>query len=255
MDNTLTTKEKWEAVWAGRKLPIVNKPVHDVQQQLETYLPKCGIRTLIEIGCAPGGWMAYFHKQFRYRVAGLEYAEAAAAATKVNMRLLGIDADIFLQDFFTFDCDSNSYDIVFSAGFIEHFRDVSVVMNRIYSLSQEYVVTIVPNAFGINGFISKTIRPKVYSEHNPIDVLTLDALHAACGLRTLFCDYVAGVRFVMPAQSNDFFNRHKRCARAINMPVCVLNRLSNQLQRFGAFGPRSRLFSDSLLYIGVKPER
>ena len=82
MDNTMTTKDKWEAVWAGIKLPTVTKPVYDIQNQLESYLPRTGARSLIEIGCAPGGWMAYFNNHFSYSVSGLEYAEAAAEATK-----------------------------------------------------------------------------------------------------------------------------------------------------------------------------
>ena len=88
MVNTLTTKDKWEAEWAGMKLPAVSKPLYDVQRLLETHLPHSGTHSLIEIGCAPGRWMAYFNRHFGYRVAGLEYAETAAEATKQNMRML-----------------------------------------------------------------------------------------------------------------------------------------------------------------------
>lgn len=254
MDNALTTKDKWEDIWNGVKLPTVHKPVYDIQRQLETYLQHSGTHSLIEIGCAPGGWMAYFKKKFGYRVAGVEYAETAAEATRQNMRMLEIDAIVFVQDFFAFNCVQNKYDIVFSAGFIEHFRDASVVLERICALSGKYVITIVPNTFGINGFISKTIRPKVYAEHNPIDVPMLEVLHENCGLKTLFCNYVGGVRFIMPGAHNDFFKTHKLCARVVNIPVYVFNWLSEQLQKMGAYIPRNKLFSDGLLYIGVKQE-
>lgn len=252
MDNTLTTKDKWEAVWVGVKLPTVTKPVYDIQKQLESYLPRTGARSLIEIGCAPGGWMAYFNKHFGYSVSGLEYAEAAAEATKKNMAMLAIDAEVLVQDFFTFDYDRNKYDIVFSAGFIEHFRNVSSVVQRICALSRQYVVTIIPNVYGINGFISKTIRSKVYAEHNHIDVSTLDLVHRNCGMETLFCDYIGGVRFIMPGAHTAFFNKHKYCARTVNAPARACNRLSMEIGKLLCCTPRLRLLSDSLMYVGRK---
>ena len=254
MNNTLTSKEKWEAIWAGTRLPNVKRPVHDVQRQFGAYLPRSGDHSLIEIGCAPGSWMAYFNKSLGYRVAGLEYAEAAAEATKANMELLNIDASVIVDDFLTFDCEHNQYDIVFSAGFIEHFRDVSGIVQRLSLLSRKYVVTIVPNVLGVNGFISKTIRPRIFAEHNPIDMPQLDGPHASCGLQTLFCDYVGGVKFFMPGEGNDFFAAHKLLAKAVNMPVQASNRLSEQLQIAGGYTPRTKLLSDCLLYIGVKQE-
>ncbi len=192
MDNALTTKDKWESVWAGAKLPTVTKPMYDIQKQLESYLPRTDTRSFIEIGCAPGGWMAYFNNHFAYSVSGLEYAEVAAEATKKNMAMLAIDAVVLVQDFFTFDCVRQKYDIVFTAGFIEHFRNGSSVVQQICALSRQYVVTIVPNLYGINGFISKTIRPKIYAEHNPIDVTTLDLMHRNCGMEPFSAAHMAG---------------------------------------------------------------
>ena len=252
--NTLTTKDKWEAIWAGTKLPIIVRPVHDVHKQLESYLPKSNAHSLIEIGCAPGGWMAYFHSTFGYSVSGLEYAEVAAETTKRNMHMQAIDAEVLVQDFFALDCDGNKYDIVFSRGFIEHFCDVSDVVERLCALSRQYVVTIVPNCLGVNGMISKTIRPKVYAEHNPIEASTLDLLHRNCGMETLFCNYTGGVRFVSPGAHNAFFSKHKTCARAVNAPVHVFNRLSMEAGKLLCYTPRLRLLSDSLMYVGRKRE-
>jgi len=252
VNNALTAINKWEAAWDGAKLPAVRKPVPDIQKLLETYLPHDGDDSLIEIGCAPGGWMAYFSRQFGYRVAGIEYAEEAANTTKKNMEILKIDADVVTGDFFSYDCTENQFDIVFSAGFIEHFRDIFVVMQRLCALSKKYIVTIVPNLFGVNGFISKTIRPAVYAEHNPMDLATLDLLHTHCGLQTLFCNYVGGIQFIMPGAHNAFFKRHPWCAKAVNAPVRAVNSVSSYAQRITGCSPRTRLCSDSLLYIGVK---
>jgi len=194
--------------------------------------------------------MAYFHRQFGYSVSGLEYAEVAAAATKRNMALLGIEAPVIVQDFLSFDY-AGQFDVVFSAGFIEHFRDVTPVVQRICRLARGYVVTIVPNCSGINGFISRTIRPVVYAEHNPINVPELESMHAKCGLQTLFCDYVGGVRFIMPAAGNNFFKTHRCLARAANTPVRAFNGLSEAASRLLHCTLRSAFLSDSLMYVGT----
>ncbi len=251
MQNALTTQEKWEAIWADIKLPIIARPGVDIQKILESLLPRNSERTFIEIGCAPGGWMAYFSKHFGYRVSGLEYVPAAGEITKRNMLLLAIDANVLTQDFFIYDLELAKYDVVFSAGFIEHFRDAAPVIERISMLTQRYVVTIVPNVFGVNGFISKKIRPRVYEEHTPIDVTMLNRLHTNAGLKTLFCDYVGGIQFIMPGAHNDFFNKHKLCAKTVNLPFRFFNLLSDRMQSF-IYMPRTKLFSRSLLYIGIK---
>ena len=152
----LVEKDYWEKRWAGFPLPSVQNPVYDVRNLLESLLPQTPEFSLIEIGCAPGKWMAYFSREYGYRVSGIEYAEAAATTTRRNMEMLAIDAEIMNQDFLAGSLPPGGYDVVFSSGFIEHFRDLSSVTERICTLSRRYVVTIVPNVYGLNGFISKT---------------------------------------------------------------------------------------------------
>jgi len=254
MTNALASKDKWESVWDGVKLPTIKKPVYDIDQKLKLHLPNATKNSLIEIGCAPGQWMAYFNKNFGYHVSGVEYAEVAAATTMMNMKIQGIDADVRVGDFFTYDFSEEQYDVVFSGGFIEHFRELGSVVERICGLSRRYVITIVPNLYGVNGAIAKYVVPKVYAEHNPIDVHLLEDLHSRCGLETMFCDYVGGVRFITPLRHYAFFKKHNYLRLALTGPVTVFNRLSLGLSKFLRRTPRLRLFSSSLMYIGIKKE-
>ncbi|MFP4501377.1 MAG: class I SAM-dependent methyltransferase [Candidatus Hydrogenedentota bacterium] len=253
VNDALTTKDTWESVWSDVHLPVVAKPVHDLQRQLKRHLPQGSACSFIEIGCAPGGWMAYFSRAFGYRVAGLEYAEHAAETTKRNMELLGMDAEVLVKDFFAYECGDSQYDVVFSKGFIEHYPNLTPVVAKICLLSRQYVVTIVPNLYGVNGFLSKVLRPAVYAEHHPIDAALLESEHRKCGLETMFCNYVGGVRLIMPAGRTVFFKRHKNLAKAVNFPVRVFNRLSMLVGRALEFTPRQRATSQYILYIGRKP--
>ncbi len=198
--------------------------------------------------------MAYFHRYHGYSVAGIEYGKAAAKLTHRNLEMQGIPAVIMAEDFFQAKIGPESYDIVFSAGFIEHFRDLPAVTRKICAISRQYVVTLVPNLYGVNGLISRTIRPTVYREHVPIDRLFLESLHTASGLKTLFCNYVGGVRLILPGAKTAFFEQHRWCARALNAPVRVFNRLSETAVRLFRLVPRSPLVSDSLLYIGTRQQ-
>lgn len=257
MGNSLRTKEKWEDFWASVKLPTVTKPAYDIQKHFKSYLPNTAdANSLIEIGCAPGAWMAYFNKQFGYQVSGIEYAEIAASVTRKNMDMLGVHAEIFVQDFLSWDFKPRMYEVVFSAGFIEHFRNVAPVMERICGLSSRFVVTIVPNLYGINGVIRKYFSPKNFAEHTPISISTLEALHTNCGIKKLFCDYVGGVEFVLPGAGSNFINKlyrnHRNCTRIIYLLVIIVNRLSMYLGRTLKFSHNGRLLSNTLMYIGEK---
>jgi len=253
VDNTLKTKEKWENVWAGVKLPTVAKPPYDVQRQFESFLPKTAAAcSLIEIGCAPGRWMAFFDREFGYDVSGLEYAEIAAAITRKNLNMQGVQAEILVQDFLSWGFEPCKYEVVFSAGFIEHFRNVNPVMERICGLSSRLVVTIVPNLYGINGVIRKLFSPKNFAEHIPIDISALEALHTHCGMRKLFCGYVGGVQFVPPGDGSRFYREHRNWARFIYVPVAIFNCLSLKLGIILKYTPNSRMLSNTLMYIGEK---
>jgi SAM-dependent methyltransferase len=253
MSDRLTTKGNWEDIWRDTRLPAINNPIYDIANKLKMYLPKNPDNSFIEIGCAPGRWMGYFNKKFGYRVSGIEYAENAAEITKQNMKMQNIDAEVIVQDFLTFDCSRHSYNIVFSAGFVEHFQDTAPVVEKICSLSNKYVITLIPNCLGLNGFISKTIRPEVYAQHKVIDVPALESFHKNCGLKTLFCNYVGGARLIMPCKGV-FSNRHYHCAKAINLPVRIFNRLSSELSNRFKFVPRTMFFSESLMYIGCRQD-
>ena len=196
--------------------------------------------------------MAYFNKMFQYSVCGIEYVEDAANATRRNMELQGIQAEVLNEDFFNIEFDVGRYDIVFSGGFIEHFRDTYGVTGRIGAIAKGYVVTMVPNLFGINGQISKRIRPRVFHGHERINVELLRSAHEKCGLSTLFCDYVGGLQFIMPAEKNTFFDRNPRLAGMINLPFRAFNLISRTFGKHLHCCPRTRWLSTHLMYIGKK---
>ncbi|MCK5175420.1 MAG: class I SAM-dependent methyltransferase [Planctomycetes bacterium] len=250
MTDRLTTREYWDNFWSELPLPATARPAPDIQRVLEKFLPKSREVSFLEIGCAPGRFMAYFNNTFGFDVSGIEYVEKAAEATRRNMELQGIEAQVLTEDFFNLEISPGSYDIVFSGGFIEHFEDTDGVISRISGMARKYVVTIVPNMFGINGLISRKIRPDVFYGHKQIGLKLLRNAHEKCGLETLFCDYGGGMLFFLPAALNTFFEDKQWLARIVNLPFRAFNITSRAFSKYSGFCPRPRFLSTHLMYIG-----
>lgn len=247
----LTTRDYWADVWRGTKLPIVRAPEADSELVFKEFLPKSNGLRLIEIGCAPGGWMSYFHSQFGYSVDGIEYVPDAVELTRANMKIQNIDAQVWCDDFFSIDTSQFEYDIVYSKGFIEHFQEYPEVCERLAEIGR-IVVTIIPNLYGVNGWISKTARPHVYEKHVPINLQQLRNAHEAIGLKTKFCNYVGGMQFLRFAERNRHFADRPKLAKCLNAPVRTFNRLSRIANRRLAFRPKACWCCPTLLYIGER---
>lgn len=247
----LTKKNYWETVWSGVRLPSIARPCSDIHRIFEANLPKSLELTFLEIGCAPAAWMAYFHKNFGYAVTGIEYAQNAAQIARKNLQIQEVQGNIVTADFFELG-NCSPYDIVFSAGFVEHFEELYFVVGKICSLSRQYVITLVPNIYGIHGWVSKTFRPDVYHAHKKIDPFLLRELHEGSNMKTLFCEYVGGIQFTYPAAKNVFFEKRKKLSWIINFPFKGLNLGFRILNRLFGFSPRTRCLSPSVLYIGQK---
>jgi len=249
--DALTSREYWRLHWEHVRLPVIKQPSADVAGLLATFLPKGGHETFLEVGCAPGAWMAYFHREFGYQVSGIEYVEEAAATTRKNLEMQGIEARVITADLFEYEPGGGGYDVVYSGGLIEHFEDQQAVVSKVCSLSTDMVVTQVPHLLGLNGLIRKVARPGIFRTHVPVSCDALRRYHEAGGLTTLFCDGVDGIQLTPPAgEGRRLFEKHPALARLINLPVRALNKASRWASaRTGVF-PRWRFASNHLLYIG-----
>ncbi|MFY0626325.1 MAG: class I SAM-dependent methyltransferase [Reichenbachiella sp.] len=251
MNDELTSIEYWEDFWSSIKLPVLANPDTQVTALLKTYLPDISGINLFEVGCAPGGWMAYFNKKFGYNVTGIEYAQVAANATIKNLETQKVDANILVEDFFKINNDI-CYDVIFSRGFIEHFENTQEVVNKISKLSSNTVLTIIPNLFGINGLISRVFRPDVYKKHILITRTQLKQFHELAGLKTVYCNYSNEFRIIQPFEKNKFSKHYPRITKLLNSPVWLLNKIANTLFSVLSSYPSTKMFSPSIIYIGKK---
>lgn len=253
MNIRLTDQNYWENAWKNVKIPTIAKPNHDLLKTFANNLPKPSKRiSLIEIGCAPGGWLAFFSNTFNYNVSGVEYANNAYEKTLANLAAQKIKANIIKDDFFNLTTSVKRNDIVFSAGFIEHFKNTRDVLFKIADLSQNYVVTIIPNLYGINGFICRQFRRSVYEKHNPISLRELSSLHENAGFKTIICQYSAGPHFILPIDKCNFARKYQYLSTLLNFPIRILNKLFEISLHHLFIYARCQLLCSQLIYIGQK---
>ena len=124
--------------------------------------------SFLEIGCAPGKILAWVANTFDAHVSGVDYAETGIEMSKKLFLSLGIEADLRCEDIFDTTFESGSFDVVYSAGLIEHFNDPSDVVRRHIDLCKPGGISIIviPNYGGIYGMIQKCLDPENLALHN-----------------------------------------------------------------------------------------
>lgn len=168
MNKELTSESYWSKYW--KKKPKIDGSIigkdflfHDV---LETYVPKKQDISFLEIGGYPGKWAIYFAKFWSAKSSLLDRYidhDVIRALSDIN----GVEnIDVIEGDVFKLR-SARKFDVVMSAGFIEHFSDVSSVVDKHiqYLKADGTLILTVPNFLGLNGLLQKTFDRDTYDTH------------------------------------------------------------------------------------------
>lgn len=192
----------WNQRWAG--LPEFSPyegPVFEQHPVIEPFLRGGEGKTAIEVGCVPGNWLVYLHREFGYTVSGIDYSDKLDYV-KANLKYHEVAVgELYPADLFTFETPER-FDVVFSSGFVEHFSDYNLVIRKHAELAKPggLVIVIVPNLTHLHRFLCSTFDRENFKAH----VLTLmyrdnlrNTLQSA-GLTVLHCDFQKTFRPVYP---------------------------------------------------------
>jgi len=230
----------WDGVWRGFEPEAYPGPIFPGHRIFDRYLPHEPGLLFLEVGCVPGGHMVYFAKHFGYTVDGVDYS-SGGPLVEANLRLNGVSGRFFQADVFNFVPD-RSYDVVFSAGFVEHFDDPVAPVARHAELAKPggLVVLTVPNLTHFNLWAARRYEPEALATHR-FDLMTPDGLEGAAlkvGLETVFVGYEA-VTFRLVCN----VGRWDLPARALRKGLALL-RADSIPNRWG---------SPYVVYVGRKP--
>jgi cyclopropane fatty-acyl-phospholipid synthase-like methyltransferase len=189
----LTDETYWEGVWQAKDARLwadlrwvrgrYNHLVwdHILRARLR---PENG-RRLLEVGCAGGKWLLYFHKTFGYAVTGCDYSERGCALARRNLEAAGIPGTILQKDLFTL---SGEFDVIYSYGLIEHFTAPRTVLEKFVSLlnpSGGTLISLVPNLTGLSGLYNRLLKPETFATHRVVTLNELQRWYEEAGLQKI----------------------------------------------------------------------
>jgi spore coat polysaccharide biosynthesis protein SpsF len=167
----LAQEEFWKDEYlAGVELPVrpdMSFPFERaLSDALAAHAPARPGESVLEVGCAPAKWLAFYAERFGARVTGIEYTDGGAQLSRANLSALGIPGEIRRADFF--DTPATPADVVLSLGFIEHFDDLEAVFARHLDFLGPggRLVIGVPNYRGLLGQVQRWANPAHLAMHN-----------------------------------------------------------------------------------------
>lgn len=201
-NSRLTRKDYWGDRWKRIKLPseirwdTASPLTKEILNVFDTYLPHQSGLTILEIGGAPGGFLAYFVKQFGYSAYAIDYSDIGCEKLSENFDIMNLDVTIYKRDIFSDLSDLPLFDIVFSTGFIEHFSDLDMVVGRHVNLLKKGGILVlgVPNLRGITHVVLKRLSPQLLLRHNleAMDIKNWESFELKHELKTVFKGYIGG---------------------------------------------------------------
>ena len=214
-DNNLTDAPFWDHYWKNIKLPCTVDQGFSFDRCLSRTLLQrigelshagespgaAGRKSVLEIGAAPGKWLTMFPRE-SFSVSGIEYSDAGLAALRKNMEMLSIEPGRLIHgDFFKVETEA-VFDIVMSLGFIEHFDDPLMVVERHLEWLRPGGILIigVPNFTGIHGFFQKHLDAGILQAHNTriMNKEWFVRLGQKPGLRTHSIEYLGSFEPALP---------------------------------------------------------
>lgn len=196
----------WENAWSQASIPepvnprtpglnnLVKRRFHE---RFTRVLEGLGAdHTLLEIGCAKSAWLPYFAREFGFRIAGLDYSPTGCKLAEETLHRAGVDGRIVCGDFLTPPPDMlEAYGVVFSYGVAEHFSDTTGCIRAFSRFLRPggLMVTVVPNMYGMVGWLQRLVDRAVYDIHVPLDRVALEKAHREAGMNIECTEYFISI--------------------------------------------------------------
>jgi 2-polyprenyl-3-methyl-5-hydroxy-6-metoxy-1,4-benzoquinol methylase len=227
----ITDQLYWDEYWNNLYLPAEvkndknNLYLTQILKVFNDYLPKDKGLSILEIGGAPGQYLAYMHNTFGYKITCLDYSKVGCEKTIENFKLLGIDGNVFQGDLFSGNLTLPLFDIVYSLGFIEHFNDLSeVIINHLKLLKPGGILLVgTPNFTGIYKIFLKHLAPKLLSRHilSTMDISNWKSFEKESKLEILFKSYIGGFELSILNRSEN-----RTIINAVLLRILIVIRMS-----------------------------
>lgn len=195
----LRDKKGWDKEWEKSKLPqTLNAKsmfTFHFDKLMQKHLEKNKKNTkLLEIGCAGGQFLIYFNHTFGYDVYGVDYSAIGCKLAEKSLELTETNGTIICDDIFKCEkLEKESFDVVFSGGFIEHFDQTETVLEKHVDLLKPggALIIEVPNMLGLHGYVYKIFNQDSYYEHKLLTAKMIEECFTNLGIEIKESRYIA----------------------------------------------------------------
>jgi SAM-dependent methyltransferase len=245
--NRLTGKEYWENYWKTANMEAAeirrsrrSLSINAILDVFDKYLPVDEKLHALEIGGAPGRYLIYMAKNFRYHIYSLDFSETGNEQTLNNLKIANIPIQVYKRDLFSdnFKKDLPTFDLVYSLGFIEHFEDLASVVKKHFELLKPGGILLlgVPNLGGIYRLFLERTAPEHLAFHNlhSMKIKNWNTFESELNLTVIFKGYITGFEPLTMCK----LERHTRMSHSLNFIVRNLARIFsyrlNWLRKFNS---------------------
>lgn len=109
---------------------------------------------IMDIGCGKGTSLSLFRQLGFRNSIGIDLSDKGLSHCKTNFNFQ-LGEDVFKMDARRTPYSSESFDLVFSEGLLEHFIDFTPFVQEMARLSKRHIIVIQPNHLSIEGAILK----------------------------------------------------------------------------------------------------
>jgi SAM-dependent methyltransferase len=213
---------------------------------------------VLEVGAGGSRILPYLGRQFGHKIFGSDFSFGGCRLLRANLDLQKLGGSVVCEDLFRSSLKSETFDLVYSSGLIEHFDDTQAVIHEHLKLMKPggRLVLTVPNLQGLQGRIVRRLAPSLWSIHKVFGPPELAEILKAAGLQEVRGGYL-GSFFVRVLRSEEW-SVVRRWPLAMQLLVCSSLRLVNGLISLGfrlvPWRPQSRTLSPTFFALGTKPQ-
>lgn len=216
-----------------------------------------GKARVFEVGVGGSRILPYVARKFGFEIFGSDFSLAGCRLAQTNAALQGVPLRVVCEDIFASSLRLESFDVVYSAGLIEHFDDTRSVVElhtRLMKPGAKLVIAV-PNFQGVQGRIWKRLAYPIWKVHKVFGPEDLAAVFRDLGLREVRSGYL-GCFFIQLGMGSEWtsMGRLPKWLQVIlYRAVRTANGLVSLFFRLSPLRPHTRALSPLFFAEGTKP--
>jgi SAM-dependent methyltransferase len=235
--DALTAPDHWDDYWRDTRLPAeatrgTHTSIDAILEVVDRFVDSDSPLSVLEVGGATGRFCAYLHRRFGHEVCVLDSSPVGVELTRRNFALLGIPGRVLHGDFMSGEPVTPQWDLVFSLGLVEHFRDTesAVAAHARYLRPGGTLVIGGPNFQGVNLALVRRLSPSRLRSHNAdaTKIAEWPRFERALGLEPRFRGYVAGFQPLMFSRCESTSMLDRALARGFRGAGALLDHLNRR---------------------------